>query len=130
MNESDCPLLFWNLFPELFLVGCYAQFEGCQIARPIFVASITVIGDDILRILLKHLKADLRFDNLEVVGMNIACLGGGGCPHHMAGGASAGSLGFRSIIVLGMHADGFGIGKLLIFSMTRKAKVVVKICFH
>ena len=45
----------------------------------------------------------------------------------MAGGASAGSLGLWSIIVLGMNPDGPGIGKLFIFAMAGETEVVVVI---
>jgi hypothetical protein len=45
----------------------------------------------------------------------------------MTGGASAGSPGLRGIVVLGMDPDGPRVGKLLVFTMTRQAKVVVVI---
>lgn len=45
----------------------------------------------------------------------------------MAGGASAGSLGFGRIVVFGMDPDGPGIGKLVIFTMAGKTEVIVVI---
>ena len=47
----------------------------------------------------------------------------------MAGGASAGSPGLRSIVVLGMDPDGPRIGKLFVFAVAGKAEVVVVIGF-
>jgi len=47
----------------------------------------------------------------------------------MTGGASAGSLGLRGIVVLGMDPDGPGIGKLFVLSMAGKTKIVVVIGF-
>jgi hypothetical protein len=45
----------------------------------------------------------------------------------MTGGASAGSPGLRSIVVLGMDSNGPRIGKLRVFAVARKAEVVVVI---
>jgi hypothetical protein len=47
----------------------------------------------------------------------------------MAGGASAGSPGLWSIIVLGMDPDGPGIGKPFVFAMAGEAEVIVVIGF-
>ena len=47
----------------------------------------------------------------------------------MAGGASAGSPGLWSIVVLGMDPDGPSIGKLFVFAMAGEAEIVVVICF-
>jgi hypothetical protein len=45
----------------------------------------------------------------------------------MTGGATAGSPGLWSIIVLGMDPNGPGIGILFVFAMARKAEVVIVI---
>jgi hypothetical protein len=45
----------------------------------------------------------------------------------MARGASAGSPGLWSIVVLGMDSDGPSIGKLFVFAMARETEVVVVI---
>ena len=47
----------------------------------------------------------------------------------MTGGASAGSPGLRSIVVLGMDPDGPRVGKLFVFAVTGEAKVVIVIGF-
>jgi hypothetical protein len=47
----------------------------------------------------------------------------------MTGGASAGSSGLRGIVVLCMDPNGPRIGKLFVFAMTGKAKVVIVVCF-
>jgi hypothetical protein len=47
----------------------------------------------------------------------------------MAGGAAAGSPGFRRIVVLGMDPDGPSIGKLFVFAMAGKTEVVIMIGF-
>jgi hypothetical protein len=47
----------------------------------------------------------------------------------MAGGASAGSSGLWSIVVLGMDPDGPRIGKLFVFAMAGKAESIIIVCF-
>jgi hypothetical protein len=47
----------------------------------------------------------------------------------MAGGASAGSLGFWRIVVFGVDPDSPSIGKLFIFSVTGETEIVVVIGF-
>ncbi len=43
----------------------------------------------------------------------------------MAGGASAGSSGLWSIVVLGMDPDGPRIGKLFVFAMAGEAESII-----
>jgi hypothetical protein len=47
----------------------------------------------------------------------------------MAGGASAGSSGLWSIVVLGMDPDGPRIGKLFVFAMAGEAESIIIVCF-
>src|SRR4030043_143067 len=47
----------------------------------------------------------------------------------MAGGATAGSPGFRRIVVLGMDPDGPGSGKLFVFAVAGEAEIIVMIGF-
>src|SRR4030042_2070208 len=49
--------------------------------------------------------------------------------HEMAGGAAAGSPGFRRIVVLGMDPDGPGSGKLFVFAVAGEAEIIVVIGF-
>ena len=108
----------------------HAFYKSCFITCPILVTPIARIGDHILGVLLKHLQTQMGFDNLEVVGMNITCLCRGSCLYQVAGGAATGPLGLWSIIVLGVHPDCSGIGKLLILSVAREAEHIVIIGFE
>jgi hypothetical protein len=47
----------------------------------------------------------------------------------MARGASAGSSGLWSIVVLGMDPDGPRIGKLFVFAMAGEAESIIIVCF-
>jgi hypothetical protein len=47
----------------------------------------------------------------------------------MARGTSAGSSGFRSIVVLGMDPDGPRIGKTLMFAVAGETECIIIVCF-
>ena len=47
----------------------------------------------------------------------------------MAGGTSAGSSGFRGIVMLGMNPDGPWSGKLLMFTVAGETEGVIIVCF-
>ncbi len=61
-----------GLNPKERLIGSHAGLEACFVFAPLFVAAIAGIRDHILWILLEHLQAHFRFDDSEVVVVNIS----------------------------------------------------------
>ena len=116
-----------RLHPKERLVGLDACLVSCPIFSPFGVASVARIWDYTLGVFLKHLQTHQRFDDPEVMVVNVAGLRRRSRFYQMTGGASAGSPGFRRIVVFGMDPDGPGIGKPFVFPVTRKAKGIVVI---
>ncbi len=113
-------------FEEGF-IGFYTRFVPRLIFSPFGVASVARIGNHVFRVFLKHFQTHSGPDDSEVVVMNISSFCGSSCFHHMTERASAGSPGLWGIVVLGMDPNGPRIGELVVFAMTREAKVVVVI---
>ena len=71
----------------------------------------------------------MGLDDFEVVSMDISSFRGSCGFDHVTGGASTCSPCFWGVIVFGMHADGFRIGKLLVLSVAGETKGIVGIRF-
>lgn len=92
---------------------------------PVLVTAITGIGWHRLGVFLEVLQAQGRFDNLEVVRVDITRLSGRCSFHHMAGRTTAGPCGFGRVGVPGVFPDRVGIGESL--SVAGQTEIVVAV---
>jgi len=119
-----------GLFFEEGFVGFDAGFVALQGFRPFLMTAVAGIGNNRFGVFLKHGQAGARFDDVKIVGMDVAGLGRSGGFDHMAGRTTPGPLGLGGIAVFGVFADGSRSGKPLVFSMAGKTEIVVVVGFQ
>ena len=91
------------------------------------MAPIAGVGNHTSGVSLKDLKADSRFDDFEIMGMDIPCLRRGSRLYHVTGRTAARPSCLRSIVVTRMVLDGSDVLKSLILTVTGEAERIVEI---